>query len=145
VRHSRRHILSKALGPLEEEIMEVTWRAGDVTIRDVHEVLQEGEPIAYTTVATTMHRLTQKGFLARHRTRRACGYAARVTREQYASSIAESVLDWLVTHFPGPTVDYFVDRMEDDKEVMEHLRLEISRRRSTENQHLELGDESPKV
>jgi predicted transcriptional regulator len=131
VGNQRRHILSKALGPLEEQIMEVTWRASDVGIHEVYEAVQEGQPIAYATVATTMYRLTRKGFLD-HGTRRAHRFTARITREQYAHSIAEYLVNWLVTHFPDHTVAYFVDRAAEDEEVIKHLRLEIARRRSSD-------------
>ena len=127
----RKHSLSKVLGPLEAEIMEVVWDEGEVTVRDVHDAIARDRSIAYTTVMTTLGRLADKGFLKREEAHPAHRYSAVVTREQYARSTVKSVVDWLVDHFPEPAVAYFVDRVgEEDDEAIERLRKVIDSRRS---------------
>ena len=76
----RRHTLSEVLGPLESEIMDVVWDDKEVTVRDVHKALKETRSIAYTTVMTTLGRLTDKGLLTRIEDQPAHRYQARVTR-----------------------------------------------------------------
>lgn len=126
----RKHTLADVLGPLESEIMDVVWGAGEVTVRDVHRTLNEGRPIAYTTVMTTLGRLTDKGLLRRVEDQPAHRYSALVSREEYASSTVKSVVDWLVQHFPDPAVAYFVDKVEnEDEKVIERLREAIDQRR----------------
>ena len=126
----RKHTLSAVLGPLENEIMEVVWELGEVTVRDVHGALEAKRPIAYTTVMTTLGRLADKSFLKRIEKQPAHHYEALVTREQYAKSTVKSVVDWLVDHFPDPAVAYFVDRVEkEDDEVIEKLRQAIEQRK----------------
>jgi predicted transcriptional regulator len=128
----RKHSLSKVLGPLEAEIMEVVWDQGEVTVRDVHDTIAEDRSIAYTTVMTTLGRLSDKGFLKRREAHPAHRYSAVVTREQYARSTVKSVVDWLVDHFPEPAVAYFVDRVgEEDEDSLERLRRVIDSRRSS--------------
>lgn len=128
----RRHSLAEVLGPLENEIMEVVWEIGDVTVRDVHSSLEARRPIAYTTVMTTLGRLADKGFLRRIEEHPAHHYEAVVTRDQYASSTVKNVVDWLVDHFPDPAVAYFVDRVgEEDDEVIDRLRRAIEDRKRT--------------
>lgn len=128
----RKHTLADVLGPLESDIMDVVWDAGEVTVRDVHRTLNESRPIAYTTVMTTLGRLTDKGLLRRQEDQPAHRYSALVSREEYASSTVKSVVDWLVQHFPDPAVAYFVDKVEhEDEKVIERLREAIDQRRDS--------------
>ncbi|MFN2587149.1 MAG: BlaI/MecI/CopY family transcriptional regulator [Actinomycetota bacterium] len=127
----RKHTLADVLGPLESEIMDVVWNAGEVTVRDVNRALNEVRPIAYTTVMTTLGRLTDKGLLRRVEDQPAHRYSALVSRDEYASSTVKSVVDWLVHHFPDPAVAYFVDKVgNEDEEVIARLREAIDQRRA---------------
>ena len=127
----RKHSLAEVLGPLETEIMEVVWDLGEVTVRDVHRRLLSKRDIAYTTVMTTLGRLTDKGLLRRDEGQPAHHYLPLVTRDQYARSTVKSVVDWLIGHFPDPAVAYFLDRVEkEDEQVIQHLRRAIDERRS---------------
>ena len=126
----RKHTLSEVLGPLESEVMDVTWERGDVTVRDVHETLSKSRPVAYTTVMTTMGRLADKGLLRRVEDQRAHRFVPLVTRDQYANSAVKSVVDWLVTQFRDPAVAYFLDRVEEeDEEVIDALKEAIEQRK----------------
>lgn len=126
----RKHSLAEVLGPLEAEIMDVVWDTGEVTVRDVHRLLEPSRPLAYTTVMTTLGRLADKGLVKRMEDQPAHRYTALVSREQYARSTVKSVVDWLVNHFPDPAVAYFVDRVEkEDERVIERLREAIDQRR----------------
>lgn len=126
----RRRPLAEVLGPLEGEVMDIIWARGEVTVRDVLEDLSRRRPIAYTTVMTTMGRLTEKGLLRREEANPAHRYVALVSQEQYARSTVESVIDWLIKQFPDPAVAYFLDRVaeEEDPTVIEELRKAIERR-----------------
>lgn len=127
----RRHTLAEVLGPLEAEVMDVVWDRSEVTVRDVHRALKTKRSIAYTTVMTTLGRLTDKGLLQRVEDQPAHHYKPIVTREQYASSTVKSVVDWLVSHFPDPAVSYFVDRVEEeDEQVIDRLRAAIEQRKA---------------
>ena len=125
----RKHSLSDVLGPLEAEIMDVVWDSGEVTVRDVHGLLSAARTIAYTTVMTTLGRLTDKGLLRRIEDQPAHRYRAVVSREQYARSTVKSVVDWLLGHFPDPAVAYFIDRVEkEDEDVIDRLKQAIEER-----------------
>lgn len=128
-RRSRR-TLDDVLGPLEADVMDVVWSMDEVTVRDVHDVLNEKRRLAYTTVMTTMTRLADKGLLLRIEDHPAHRFSARVTREQYASSTVKNVVDWLINHFRDPAVAYFVDRVEEeDSAVIDSLREAIEQRK----------------
>ena len=128
----RKHTLAEVLGPLEAEVMEVAWDGGEVTVRDVHEELNKRRTVAYTTVMTTMGRLTDKGLLRRVEDQRAHRFIPLLTREQYADSTVRSVVDWLLTQFHDPAVAYFLDRIEKEDPVIEALKDAIEYRKRQE-------------
>jgi predicted transcriptional regulator len=117
------------LGPLEAEVMDIVWDRREATVRDVHRMLSDKRSIAYTTVMTTMGRLTEKGILRRVEDQPAHHYFPLVSREQYANSTVKSVVDWLVNHFRDPAVAYFIDKVEEeDQAVIDSLREAIQQR-----------------
>ncbi|CAN5724841.1 BlaI/MecI/CopY family transcriptional regulator [soil metagenome] len=125
-----RRPLAEVLGPLEAEVMDVIWDRGEVTVRDVYDDLRARRAIAYTTVMTTMGRLADKGFLGRVENRQAHRYWPLLSKERYARSTVQSVMDWLVGQFQEPTVAYLVDRVDQgDRELLESLRTAIDRAR----------------
>ncbi|MDQ3986812.1 MAG: BlaI/MecI/CopY family transcriptional regulator [Actinomycetota bacterium] len=128
----RKHTLAEVLGPLEAEVMEVAWDGGEVTVRDVHHELNKRRTVAYTTVMTTMGRLTDKGLLRRVEDQRAHRFIPLLTREQYADSTVRSVVDWLLTQFHDPAVAYFLDRIEKEDPVIEALKQAIEYRKRQE-------------
>lgn len=109
--------------------MDVVWASGNVTVRDVHRALSADRSIAYTTVMTTLGRLSDKGLLRRTEDQPAHHYRAAVSRDQYARSTVKSVVDWLLGHFPDPAVAYFIDRVEkEDEDAVDRLRQAIEER-----------------
>jgi predicted transcriptional regulator len=127
----RRQPLAAVLGPLETEVMNVVWRRGEVTVRDVKECLSDIRPVAYTTVMTTMGRLANKGLLCRNERYPAHRYSALVSKDQYARTAVKCVIDWLVGQFEEPAVAYLVDRLEDeDEHLLDNLREAIEQRRA---------------
>ena len=123
----RQRPMGTVLGPLEEEVMEAVWKLGEVTVRDVLGILERSRPVAYTTVMTTMGRLADKGMLRRTEIQPAHRYTALVSKQQYADSTCESVLDWLLGQFGEPAVAYFLDRVErEDLSLVENLSDAVS-------------------
>jgi predicted transcriptional regulator len=69
------------LGPLEVQVMEVLWTAGDRSVREVVEQLDR--KLAYTTVMTTLDRLFKKGLLDRQKSERAFLYTPRLSHDEW--------------------------------------------------------------
>lgn len=83
-----------ALGKLEREVMEQSWRRGELSVRDVYQAFEER--MAYTTLMTTLDRLHKKGLLNRRKDGRAFLYAPRVSREEFEQGFAVDVIDGLL-------------------------------------------------
>lgn len=126
--------LESLLGPLEQDVMDVAWRLGDATVRDVHAELAMSRDIAYTTVMTTMARLARKGMLQRDTADLAHRYRPIVSREQYGRGAVGDVLAWLLERYPEPAVAYLADVVEElDDLTLEQLREAVARRRAEES------------
>jgi predicted transcriptional regulator len=80
------------LGPLESQIMEIIWNKGEVTIRDIYDVLRKQRDLAYTTIMTVVHNLYRKGLLSQHKDGNAHFYTANQSRSQFIRS--RSVSTW---------------------------------------------------
>lgn len=131
----RNKYLQGLLGPLETDVMEMVWRLGDATVRDVHAELAERRDLAYTTIMTTMARLAAKGLLERDTSGLAHRYRPTLSREDYARTTVTSVVDWLVQSFPEPAMSYFVEKIDDssDADVLATLRSSIDAKRAEED------------
>lgn len=125
--------LDGLLGPLEQDVMDIVWRLGDATVREVHAVLADGREIAYTTVMTTMTRLAAKGLLDRDTAGLAHVYRAEVARDDYARSTVGNVLSWLLHRYPEPAAAYLAEVVDDvDAVSLESLAEAVERRRAEE-------------
>ncbi len=58
----------------ELEILNVLWRRGPSTVREVHDVLLESKDIGYTTVLKLMQIMAEKGLVVRDESERAHRY-----------------------------------------------------------------------
>jgi predicted transcriptional regulator len=94
-----------ALGSLESQVMDVIWRLGDAEVSDIYFSLRESDPragtreeIKYTTVLTVMNRLVKKGLLRQDKSQRAYKYSPTITKDAYAQTQTDKVIDWLTRH-----------------------------------------------
>ncbi len=104
--------LVKVLGPLETDIMQIVWQDERSTVKKIHRKLSQGRDIAYTTVMTTMSRLSEKGVLHRHREGLAYVYIPAITEDDFVTMVVQQVLDGLLDDYSATAVDYMVDYLD---------------------------------
>ncbi|HKO54370.1 MAG TPA: BlaI/MecI/CopY family transcriptional regulator [Thermoanaerobaculia bacterium] len=107
------------LTPLELEIMDVVWKLGEPSVREVQEALSEKKRPAYTTVQTILLRLEQKG--AVRRTRKignAFLFQAAITRK----SVYRRILDEVLSLFGGSAQPVVAHLLESGKLTLEDLK-----------------------
>lgn len=113
----------RGLGPLEQRVMKIVWRTGEVSVRDVYAQLEE--TLAYTTLMTTLDRLHKKGLLERRKEGRAFFYAPRVSPKEFERSITRSLIDRLLgrgAQGVEPVLACIVDAVSDhDRELLNEL------------------------
>jgi BlaI family transcriptional regulator, penicillinase repressor len=92
----------------ELEVLQVLWRLGEASVRQVQEALAPARRPAYTTVQTILGRLEEKG--AVRRTRKV-GNALRFTAQLSRRSAFRRLVDELVDLFGGsqPLVAHLVE------------------------------------
>lgn len=116
------------LGVLEAWVMDVVWRKGSVTARDVTEA-QRGRRRAYTTIMTTMDRLHRKGLLLRTKDGLAWLYAAKLGREEFERNLADQLASEIVASHGEVGLAAFVDATAKDAELLERLAELVEARR----------------
>ena len=79
-------------GELESEIMKIIWERGEITVRDVHDLLAHKRPIAYTTVMTVMSRLARKKLLRRRKSGAQYVYRPALSNDEFVGEAIVSML-----------------------------------------------------
>lgn len=115
---ARKERAQKHLGPLEADVMQALWKAGEpLTVRQLLEDLngRRRSKLAYTTVMTVMTRLADKGALRRERRGRSYAY------EPTADDLAGLAVQNLVRDFGDAALAEFVDQARADPELLRRL------------------------
>src|SRR4029077_9716694 len=124
-------VASLALGKLERQVLEETWRRSEVSVRDIYVAF--GERIVYTTLMTTLDRLFRKQILDRRKDGRAFFYSPSVSREEFEHGIRDVVIDGLLGHGAEsvqPVLACIVDTVsERDRELLDELDRLIKEKR----------------
>lgn len=114
----------------ELEIMDLLWRLGETSVREIQEAIPEESRPAYTTVQTIVQRLEQKG--AVRRTRKV-GNALMFEPLMTRKSVYRRLIDELVDLFGGSAQPVVAHLLESGKLTLEDLKaLEKSTEKSTE-------------
>jgi predicted transcriptional regulator len=76
----------------ELELLQVLWRRGASTVREVHETISHDKPIGYTTVLKQMQVMHEKGLVVRSERFRAHVYEPGVPQGQTRKQLAQTLL-----------------------------------------------------
>jgi BlaI family penicillinase repressor len=96
----------------ELEIMHAVWELDGGTVRQVHEILNQQRPLAYTTVMTMMTILEEKGHLTRRKEGRAYRYQPVRPKSQVISGMID---DFVGRVFEGSAAPLIVSLVKDKK------------------------------
>ncbi len=114
------------LGELQLQIMKVLWTKDDVTVADVHAALASERGLAYTTVATMLRRLEERG-LVRHRVEgRTFLYRPAVAEVDVSRSMADHLLDRLFRGSMAEMVRHLLSTREVSKKELAALERLIA-------------------
>jgi len=92
----------------ELEILQVIWKMGQCTVRDVHEVLMKNKDAGYTTTLKLMQIMHDKGLVERDTTSKTHLYKAVITREQAQKTALDKII---ATVFKGSTSDLVIQAL----------------------------------
>ena len=100
------------LGELETAVMEAVWIGRATTVREVLSQLHPTRPLGYTTVATIMTRLVEKGLLLRERSGKVDLYRPAYDRQEYGRRAAAQAVQTLVHEFGDVALAQFAAALE---------------------------------
>jgi BlaI family penicillinase repressor len=92
----------------ELEILQVIWKKGQCSVRDVHEELTKNKDAGYTTTLKLMQIMYEKGLVERDTTSKTHLYKALITREKAQNTALDKIID---TVFKGSTADLVIQAL----------------------------------
>jgi len=92
----------------ELEILQVLWKMGEATVRDVHEELAKTKVSGYTTTLKLMQIMDEKGLVVRDTTSKTHIYRAAYSQEKAQTSALDKILS---TVFEGSTSDLVIQAL----------------------------------
>ena len=97
------------LSPAQQEIMEIIWMHGELSVSQTRTILSEKRDVARNTVRTLLERMAEKGWLKFRQDGRTYFYSAARPRQ---TSIGERVVD-VVDHVCGGSPEAVVTALLD--------------------------------
>ncbi len=121
---------STTLTDAELKLMEVLWEKGQATVSSVVESLPKHEPLAYSTVLTTLRILEQKGYLEHTQEGRAYVYRPRVGRDEERDKAITRLLGRFFHGSPELLMLNLVQRGKVSAQELKRLRKRIEEENS---------------
>ncbi len=117
-------------GDLENRVLNALLDRRHATARDLHDAIGVELGLAYTTIATVLDRLHDKGLVQRRRAGRAFVYVAAVERAALDRARARDVLDRFLGGGAKPALAALVDAVEEiDGDLLDELARQVAARR----------------
>jgi BlaI family transcriptional regulator, penicillinase repressor len=86
---------SHQLGELQLAIMQILWQRGEASAADVHAALYEQRGLAFTTIATMLAKMEQKGVVTHRAEGRKFIYRPLVSESEVRRSMVDELRDRL--------------------------------------------------
>ena len=84
---------SSQLTDSEQSIMEILWKKGNASVREIADTLSEEKPTAYTTVQTMCKILADKGYAEFRKEGKAFIYSPKITQKDARQGALTSLLN----------------------------------------------------
>lgn len=92
--------------------MDVIWDYKKCSVRDVLNHLKRNKKYAYTTVATILKRLNEKGLVTKKIGKGGYFYSPKLSKESYTKNIAQTFLKRFISSFGDTAVASFAESIE---------------------------------
>ena len=119
---------STTLTEVELEFMNVVWEIDGGTVRDILAALNRETERAYTSVATVLKILEQKGFLTSTKVDRSLVYRPSVPKVAYQKQTLKLLSNKLFDATPSALVARLVDDEALSDEALEEIRTLVNKR-----------------
>lgn len=103
-------------------VMNIVWNFETCSVRKVVEQIRREKELAYTTIATMLTRLYDKGLLKRSEKNSIVYYSPKISREEFGKQVAGSFFTNFFESFGDTAIASFADSIEElPKEKKEYL------------------------
>lgn len=111
----------KSTKPTDAElaILQVLWRLGPCTVREINDELSKGKEVGYTTTLKLMQIMTEKKLLIRDSSSRTHIYAANVTEDETQKKLVDRLLN---TAFGGSAMKLVMQALGNKKSKPEDIQ-----------------------
>ena len=110
------------LGGRQLAIMRVLWTQGEATVADIQGLLDVDKPLAYTTVATVLSRMEQKGLVTHRAEERVYYYRAAISESETGKSIVGEVVERVFGGSPAELVNHLLASDQVDAEELKRIK-----------------------
>ncbi len=113
-------------GELELQVMDILWQSEKSSISDVYKHINKERNIAYTTVATILQRLYDKGLVDRNAESNHYIYVPKLSKKDYSAKLVKTFINKLVNNFGDIAITSFAESIDDlPKEKKEYLLQQL--------------------
>ena len=116
------------LGDLQLRIMRVLWEQGAARVVDVQRQL-DGDQLAYTTIATMLRKMEDRGLVQHKEQQRKFVYEPLVSADEVTRCMADDIVDRLFDGSLADTVSHLLRTREVSHDELEQLEKLIKQRR----------------
>ena len=109
----------------EMEVLQLLWKSGALTVREVHEKFNKKKDVGYTTTLKVMQRMLKKNLLSREKSERSHLYEAAIAEEETQIELLDR---FLYSAFGGSSLKLVMRALgnkstskEDLLKIREHL------------------------
>lgn len=98
--------------------MDVVWSLGKCTIREVVDETNKSKKLAYTTIATILDRLHEKGLLTKDTSAFTVVFIPKQTKEEFIQKMARTLLNKFFGSFGDAAIASFahsIDKLPKEK------------------------------
>ena len=106
----------------ELEILQVIWKKGQCTVRDVHEELAKNKDAGYTTTLKLMQIMHDKGLVERDTSAKTHLYKAVITREQPQNTAVNKILSTVFNGSSSQLIMQVLSNQQSSKEELDMIK-----------------------
>jgi BlaI family penicillinase repressor len=110
------------LGGRQLAIMRVLWERGEATVAEIQDLLDVERPLAYSTVATVLSRMEQKGLVTHRAADRVYYYQPAVSQSETGESIVGELVERVFGGSPSELVNHLLSSEQVDAEELQRIK-----------------------
>ncbi len=114
------------LSDLQTAVMRVIWSSGEATAAKVHQELLEARGLAFTTVATTLKRMENRGLIDHRTEGRQFIYRPLVSEKDVRVSMVSGLIDRLFKGDSAELVNHLITEKQINNDDLEKVKALIA-------------------